>query len=428
MNETVTPRDFLAVPPQAVERARPSLYERLVVSALEKMSAGTLRLELPNGEVRPIGQPGSGVEATIRVASAEFFRKCVLFGDVGFGESYVDGDWETDSIERVISWAILNVEKSPGMAERKTRLIALNLLQFWNRWSHLLRPNDPRTARRNIAEHYDLGNSFYELWLDETMTYSSGRFTAPAQELREAQMQKYEALGHKLKLRPGEHLLEIGGGWGGMACHAAKHYGVRVTSVTISAAQYEFARARVEREGLSDRVEVRLQDYRDIRGSFDKIVSIEMMEALGDKYLPVFCAKLHELLAPHGLVALQYITVPDSRHSDLRRGVDFIQKHIFPGSLLLSVGRVSETFQRTGDLFLHELEDLGSSYARTLHLWWERFNARLEAVRALGFDERFVRKWNYYLQYCEAAFATRNISVVQAVYTRPNNRALHQPF
>jgi cyclopropane-fatty-acyl-phospholipid synthase len=153
-----------------------------------------------------------------------------------------------------------------------------------------------------------------------------------------------------------------------------------------------------------------------------------MMEALGDKYLPVFCAKLHELLAPHGLVALQYITVPDSRHSDLRRGVDFIQKHIFPGSLLLSVGRVSETFQRTGDLFLHELEDLGSSYARTLHLWWERFNARLEAVRALGFDERFVRKWNYYLQYCEAAFATRNISVVQAVYTRPNNRALHQPF
>jgi cyclopropane-fatty-acyl-phospholipid synthase len=257
------------------------------------------------------------------------------------------------------------------------------------------------------------------------MTYSSARFTSASETLRDAQIAKYDALCRKLRLQPGEHLLEIGSGWGGMACHAARHYGVRVTSVTISEEQFKFATDRVYCEGLSDRVEIRLQDYRSIRGCFDKIVSIEMMEALGDRYLRTYCEKLHELLAPRGLVALQYITVPDCRHAELRRGIDFIQKHIFPGSLLLSVGRVNEILNRSGNLFLHDLEDLGASYTRTLHAWWERFNAQLAAVRALGFDEGFIRKWNYYLQYCEAAFASRNISVVQAVYTRPNNRSLH---
>jgi cyclopropane-fatty-acyl-phospholipid synthase len=429
MNQTAANPVILSSPSH-IRKAPPrrSLYERLVLAALEKMTVGSLRLELPCGAVKTIGTPGSGVDAVIRVRSTAFFQKCVLFGDVGFGESYIDGDWETDSIERVISWAIANVENSPGMSGARSRAVALNLLQFYNRLLHILRPNDPRIARRNIAEHYDLGNSFYELWLDETMTYSSGYFTVPGQSLSAAQAAKYDALCRKLRLRPDEQLLEIGCGWGGMACHAAKHYGVRVTAVTISEAQFQFTRARVESEGLTDRVEIRLQDYRDIRGTFDKIVSIEMMEALGDRYLPTFCAKLHEVLKPEGLVALQYITVPDSRHAELRRGVDFIQKHIFPGSLLLSVGRVNETLQRTSDLFLLDLEDLGAGYARTLFLWWKRFNAQLPAVRALGFDERFIRKWNYYLQYCEAAFASRNISVVQAVYTRPNNRALHAQF
>jgi cyclopropane-fatty-acyl-phospholipid synthase len=428
MNENAAESTLLGSPPETALRPllKPGLYQRLVVGALEKMTAGSLRLELPDGSEKTIGVPGSGVDATIRVRSVDFFQKCVLFGDVGFGESYVEGDWETDSIERVISWAILNVEKSPGMSGSKIRSFALNLLQSYNRARHLLRPNDPRIARRNIAEHYDLGNDFYRLWLDETMTYSSAYFSEPSQDLGAAQVAKYDALCRKLKLQPGEHVLEIGSGWGGMACHAARGYGVKVTTVTISEEQFQFARARVEREGLADRVEVRLQDYRNLTGSFDKIVSIEMMEALGDRYLPIYCAKLHELLKPHGLVALQYITVPDCRHAELRRGVDFIQKHIFPGSLLLSVGRVNEALQRTGDLFLHDLEDLGASYARTLHVWWEKFNAQLSAVRALGFDERFFRKWNYYLQYCEAAFTSRNISVVQAVYTRPNNRSLHE--
>jgi cyclopropane-fatty-acyl-phospholipid synthase len=406
----------------------PGFYQRLVLDALEKMTAGSLRLELPGGGVRVIGTPGGAVEAMIRVHCADFFQKCVLFGDVGFGESYVDGDWETDSIERVISWAILNVENSPSMSGSRVRAFALNLLQFYNRALHLLRPNDLAIARRNISEHYDLGNDFYRLWLDETMTYSSAWFTAPDQTLRDAQVAKYDALCRKLRLQPGEHLLEIGSGWGSMACHAARQYGVRVTTVTISEEQFKFARERVAREGFADRVEVRLQDYRHITGSYDKIVSIEMMEALGDRFLPTYLEKIDALLKPAGLVALQYITVPDCRHAELRRGIDFIQKHIFPGSLLLSVGRVNEIMNRTGHLFLHHLEDLGASYARTLHEWWENFNAQLTAVGALGFDERFIRKWNYYLQYCEAAFASRNISVVQAVYTRPNNRTLHTHY
>ena len=403
-----------------------SLYERLVVAAFGEMTAGCLYLDLPNGERKIIGTPGAEVSALIRVRDAAFFRKCVLFGDVGFGESYVDGDWDTDSIERVIAWAVLNVEHSPTMSGSKAKHFALNLLKWYNRALHRLRPNSLETSRRNIAEHYDLGNDFYRLWLDNTMTYSSAYFTEPGQSLESAQVAKYDALCRKLQLRADDQVLEIGSGWGGFASHAVRTYGCRVTAVTISEAQLAYARERFAREGIADRAEVRLADYRTLTGSYDKIASIEMMEAIGDRYLETYFAKIHDLLKPGGLVAVQYITVPDSRHAELKRGVDWIQKHIFPGSLLLSVGRVNQAINRTGDLFLHDLEDLGASYARTLHAWWERFNGRVADVRALGFDARFVRKWNYYLQYCEAAFASRNISVVQAVFTRPNNRALHR--
>jgi cyclopropane-fatty-acyl-phospholipid synthase len=408
--------------------ARSGFYQRLVVDAFERMTAGCLRLELPDGSARTIGTTGAEMNATIRVRDPLFFQRCVLFGDVGFGESYVAGEWETDSIERVIAWAILNVENSPSMSGSKAQRFALNLLQFYNRALHLLRPNSLATSRRNISEHYDLGNEFYRLWLDPTMTYSSALFSAREQSLEAAQTAKYDALCRKLRLVQNDHVLEIGSGWGGFACHAVKHYGCRVTTVTISQRQLEYARERFTREGVADRVEIQLEDYRNLRGRFDRIVSIEMMEALGDHYLTTYCSKLHELLKPDGLVSLQYITVPDSRHAELRRGVDWIQKHIFPGSLLLSVGRVNEAMNRTGDFSLHELQDLGASYARTLRGWWKNFNARLDDVRALGFDARFIRKWNYYLQYCEAAFAGRNISVVQAIYTRPNNRHLHDPF
>jgi cyclopropane-fatty-acyl-phospholipid synthase len=297
---------------------------------------------------------------------------------------------------------------------------------MYNRVLHRLRPNSLKTSRRNIAEHYDLGNEFYALWLDETMTYSAAKFTEEGQPLEGAQWQKYEALCQKLELKSTDHVLEIGCGWGGFCTHAAREHGCRVTAVTISQEQHTFATERVKREGLDHLIEVRLQDYRHITGQFDKIASIEMLEAVGDAYVDGYFAKCHEVLKPNGMIAFQVITVPDCRYENLKRGVDWIQKHIFPGSLLLSMARINEAVNRTGDLFLHGLEDLGAGYAKTLRLWFERFNAKLDDVQALGFDDRFIRKWNLYLQYCEAAFATRNISVIQAVYTRPNNGALHR--
>ncbi|MEQ1858317.1 MAG: cyclopropane-fatty-acyl-phospholipid synthase family protein [Chthoniobacteraceae bacterium] len=405
-------------------RPRPTFYQRLILEVFAQMHEGYLRMELPDGTTLHHGTPGHEVSAHIRVARPTFFKRCVLFGDVGFGESYVDGDWETESIERVIAWAILNIENTPSMSGTTRRLWALNLLKFSNRVHHLLRPNSPRIARQNIAEHYDLGNDFYHLWLDPTMTYSSAKFSAPDQSLEAAQIAKYDTLCRKLRLGSGDHLLEIGSGWGGMASHAVRHYGCRVTTVTISQRQYEYARERFAREGIADRVDLRLQDYREITGRFDKVVSIEMMEALGDRYLETFFAKLHEVTKPDALIALQYITVPDSRHAELRRGIDFIQKHIFPGSLLLSIGRVNQALHRTGTLSLVELEDIGLDYARTLRRWFDTFTAKLDDIRAQGFDDRFIRKWSYYLQYCEAAFEMRNISVVHALYSRPNNPRL----
>ena len=424
MNETITAQPLST---SGVHSSFP-FYQSILLRVFATLTEGRLRLELPDGSIREFGPANAALSARISVRNPVFFQKCVLFGDIGFGESYVDGDWETDSIERVISWAIANVNRLPSMSGTKVRALFFNILKGYNQIQHWLRPNSLTTSRRNISEHYDLGNEFYRLWLDPTLTYSSARYTAPGQSLEAAQFSKYDALCQKLRLQPGDHVLEIGSGWGGFSLHASQNYGCRVTTITISEEQFKLARQRFADAGLSDKIQILLQDYRLLSGSFDKIVSIEMMEALGDRYLETYLSKLNQLLKPSGLIGLQFITVPDCRHAQLRKGVDWIQKHIFPGSLLLSLGRVSEALNRTSDLTLHELEDLGASYAKTLHVWWEQFNAKLDQVAALGFDGRFVRKWNYYLQYCEAAFASRNISVVQAVYTRPNNATLHTAY
>ncbi|HEX4086460.1 MAG TPA: cyclopropane-fatty-acyl-phospholipid synthase family protein [Chthoniobacteraceae bacterium] len=400
------------------------LCEALVFRTLKKMQRGHMEIALPDGRRWTLGKPGAEVTARFRVRRQRFFQRLVFFGDIGLGESYVEGDWDTEDIQGVIAWFILNIEDEPARLGSRVKTTLVNLLRGWNRLHHRMRPNSVPVSRRNISEHYDLGNEFYALWLDPTMTYSSAIFTGPGQSLEVAQRAKYDALCDRLRLAPGDRVLEIGCGWGGFAEHAATRHGCHITAVTISQAQYDFARMRIQRAGLEDRVEIRLQDYRQINGQFDKIASIEMMEALGDRYLETYFSRVHALLAPRGLAAFQYITVPDCRHAALKRGVDWIQRHIFPGSLLLSVGRVNEALNRTGDLFLHGLDDYGSSYARTLQLWRDAFNAQLENVRKLGFDDRFIRKWNYYLSYCEAAFAMRNISVVQAVYTRPNNLSL----
>jgi cyclopropane-fatty-acyl-phospholipid synthase len=423
-SRTLTLDDELDAPTAPARRM--GFYERLVMSTLRSFPIGSLRMTLPDGSEHRLGDPMAPASLEMRVRSWEFFRHCALFGNVGFGEAYVEGDWDSDDVAGVIAWFIQNIHATQGSRASSTRLAGTNLLKFYNRMLHRLRPNSVKNSRRNIAEHYDLGNDFYALWLDETMTYSAAKFTTEDQPLEGAQWQKYEALCQKLELKPTDHVLEIGCGWGGFCTHAAREHGCRVTAVTISQEQHKFATERVKREGLEHLVEIRLQDYRHVTGQYDKIASIEMLEAVGDAYVDGYFAKCHEVLKPNGMLAFQVITVPDCRYDNLKRGVDWIQKHIFPGSLLLSMARINEAVNRTGDMFLHGLEDLGAGYAKTLRLWFERFNAKLDDVQALGFDDRFIRKWNLYLQYCEAAFATRNISVIQAVYTRPNNGALHR--
>ena len=418
---------------------KPSFYRGAIFRAFAGMTRGHLRLELPDGGVHEIGTqadalsrhlpPGLTASVHIRVRREVFFKKCVLAGDIGFAESYIDGDWETPNLSSVLAWFLLNVEDAPtlsGSARKQAQSWALNLLRVTNRLGHALRPNTREIARRNIREHYDLSNDFFALFLDPSMMYSAARWpaAAPSLSLEEAQRAKNDALCQALRLTATDHVLEIGTGWGGWSLHAARTYGCRVTTVTISQQQFDLATKRIAAAGLNDRVSVELRDYRDIQGSFDKVVSIEMMEAIGHRYLPEFCGVLDRVLKRDGLLALQFITCPDARYDEFRHGVDFIQKHIFPGSLLLSLNRVNDQLARAGGFVLNRVEDFGPDYARTLRIWRDNFNARLEQVRALGFDERFIRKWTYYLGYCEAAFAMRNISVVHTLHTRANNLAL----
>jgi cyclopropane-fatty-acyl-phospholipid synthase len=417
------------VPAVAVQYSTSGFAERMVLGLLGKLRCGGLRLEHADGRVRHFGEVGAVVTARVVLRDdQEFFKRCAYYGNIGMGEAYTDGLWETDDIAAVISWFIDNMNALQGSDTSSAKLPGVNFLNLVNWFRHLKRENTVDTSRRNIAEHYDLGNDFYRLWLDPSMTYSSARFDNAEQSLEDAQFGKYEALCTKLKLGPTDHVLEIGCGWGGFAVHAAKRFGCRVTGVTISEAQAAYARERVAQAGLEERIEIRIQDYRHITGRFDKIASIEMLEAVGDKYHDSFFAKCAEVLSPHGLLGVQMITVPDCRYGSLKKGVDWIQRHIFPGSLLLSVGRINDVLLKTGDLFMHDLEDLGADYARTLATWHDNFNAVRDSIERMGFDDAFIRTWNYYLKYCEAGFATRNISVVQAVYTRPNNPILHHRF
>lgn len=385
------------------------------------MDKGSLHLTLADGEQIAIGNGEGGISAKIVINHDEFYKRIILFGDIGFGEAFVDGLWDTDNITKVIKWVLLNIENAPGVSGSNIQTLSLNLLKWFNKLSHFKRANTVDGSRRNIAEHYDLNNDFFGSFLDPTMTYSSAYFYRDGLSLEEAQLAKYERLCMQLNLRASDHVLEIGSGWGGNAIYMATKYGCRVTSLTISEEQHKMAVERVEAAGLGDRVKIMLKDYRLMEGVFDKIVSVEMLEAVGFSYLDVYFKKCHDLLKKNGILALQVITSPDSRYESLKKGVDWIQKHIFPGSLLPSVAAINGAVNRTGDLSMVDLKDIGLDYAKTLKLWFDAFNANLPTVKSLGFDDSFIRKWNYYLCYCEAAFAMRNISAMQLVYTRPNN-------
>ena len=389
------------------------------------MPVGGLLLKYSDGTSQQYGEEGHEIEATIQlIDDKEFFRQCVAYGNVGMGEAYMAKIWDTPDIKAVITWFIRNMHAKMGKNASSNKLKAVNKLKFLNKLFHIARANTIRTSKKNISEHYDLGNDFYKLFLDPSMTYSSGLFTKEDTTLEESQYEKYDALCRKLQIKEGDHVLEIGCGWGGFACHAATHYGCKITGVTISQEQLNYGLERVKKAGLEDKVDLRMQDYREITGQFDHIVSIEMLEAVGDKYLPVYFKKCNELLKPDGALGIQIITVPDCRYEGLKQGVDFIQRHIFPGSLLLSLGRIAQVMKKTGELTTFQVDDMGLDYAKTLSAWYDQFNDELPAVREQGFSETFIRKWNYYLKYCEAAFQTRNISVVQAIYTKPNNEKL----
>lgn len=399
----------------------PSFYERIVLDMLSRMDRGRLDVSLPGGQTVTLGNGEGGVRADITVNDQDFFRRCVLYGDVGFGEAYTDGLWDTTSITNVIKWFLLNIDNAPNVSGSQVKTAVLGSLRLFNKLTHLRRANTLDTARKNISEHYDLSNEFFSLWLDPTMTYSSAYFREAGMTLEEAQHEKYDRLSRKMNLKPEHHVLEIGSGWGGNAIHMAKNYGCKVTSITISEEQQKLATERVKAAGLSDRVNVILEDYRKMEGQFDRIVSIEMLEAVGAQFYDIYFRQLHRLLKKDGVVALQVITCPDSRFEELRRGVDWIQKHIFPGSLLPSVAAMNRAVNNTGDLTLVDLKDLGQDYARTLAAWCSNFNRVKDKLESLGFDDRFRRKWNYYFCYCEAAFAMRNINVLQLIYSRPNN-------
>jgi len=385
------------------------------------MDKGTLYLTLPDGEQITFGNGEGNIEANIVVNSDEFYKRIILYGDIGFGEAYVDSLWDTDNITSVINWVLLNIENAPGVSGSSIQTLSLNLLKLYNKLSHFKRANTLEGSRKNISAHYDLNNDFFASFLDPTMTYSSAYFYKDGLSLQEAQLAKYDRLCRQLHLKPSDHVLEIGSGWGGNAIYMAKTYGCKVTSLTISEEQHKMAVERVEAEGLGHKVKILLKDYRLMEGVFDKIVSVEMLEAVGFKFMDVYFKKCHDLLKKNGVLAIQVITSPDSRYESFRKGVDWIQKHIFPGSLLPSVGAINRSINRTGDLTMVDLKDIGLDYAKTLKLWYDAFNANLSKVKALGFDEIFIRKWNYYLCYCEAAFTMRNINVMHLVYTRPNN-------
>lgn len=383
----------------------------LLITLGRCLRAGTVLLELPDGSRHLFEGTEAGPSAALRVIRPRFVRRLLLGGHNGFAEAYVDGDFETDDLAAMIELGALNEAAWQRVVNGHP------IMRFLQRLPHLLRANSKVGSKRNIAYHYDLGNAFYEQWLDPSMTYSSAVFASETDSLESAQQNKYQAMMQLAELTPDHHLLEVGCGWGGFAAYAAKQTGCRVTGITISEEQYDYARKRVHLDGLAEKVEIRRQDYRDVTGSFDRVASIEMFEAVGERYWPVFFAKLRDALHPEGRIALQIITIDDAIWEPYRRGADFIQRHIFPGGLLPSRNALKTNIQQAGLEWIGD-SGFGLDYARTLANWSQRFEAAWPGIAALGYDERFRRMWHYYLAYCEVGFQIGRIDVRQIALSR----------
>jgi cyclopropane-fatty-acyl-phospholipid synthase len=394
------------------------LARALLLGQLAKIRHGRLRL-IDGDFDRSFGRltEQGPFEVTLRVRSPRFYSDVVFAGTVGSGEAYLNGHWECDDLTALVRLMIVNRELMNDVDSGWSRLSAPVF-----KAAHWLNRNDKSGSRRNIAAHYDLGNRFFELFLDESLAYSCGIFAGPEASLYDASIAKFDAACSKLGLTAGQHLLEIGTGWGGLAIHAARHYGCRVTTTTISREQYELARERVASAGLQDRITLLLEDYRDLRGEYDALVSIEMVEAVGHQYLDTYFRKCNDLLKPTGAMLLQAITIRDQFYDQAIRSVDFIKRYIFPGSFIPSVRILVDSVARVTDLKLYHLEDVGPHYARTLRLWRERFLRQAAEVRAQGYPESFVRMWEFYLCYCEGGFEERQLGDVQMLLTKPRSR------
>lgn len=383
---------------------------------LSKLTIGHLVVTYPNGEVHHYGNLNEEPIA-LSLNNHQLFKRIALYGDIGFAESYMDGDFECNDLTGLISIALHNAEHLESLSHHEKRFSLYNLLPQFNRVRHWMRKNSKTASRKNISEHYDLSNDFFSLMLDKTMMYSSAIFESPEDSLYEAQTRKIDHLAKKLGITKGSKVLEIGSGWGSMAAHLAKTYGAEVTTVTLSIEQLKHAKERFSDNGVENMIDILLQDYRDTQGKYDAIISIEMFEAVGKEYFDVFFKKCQSLLNPGGVLAMQIITMPDHRYDAYCKGTDFIQKYIFPGGHLPSVSKLLDTTSRHTRLSLKHMEEFTQDYALTLRQWNENFHAELENVKSLGFDEYFIRMWRMYLTYCEAAFLTKNVHLVQVVFT-----------
>ena len=389
----------------------PRYFAAVFENAL-RLERGRIDFCLPDGRVFRAEGAGPGPAAEICVLNKDVFARLIRDGDLGFSEAYLEGWWTTPDLQGFMDLVTIGnsqvYDAFPGFAMVR----AYERLRFW------LQSNSKRQARKNIAAHYDLGNDFYKLWLDDSMTYSSALFKTGQESLEKAQVLKYASMVDQLDAKRGDHVLEIGCGWGGFAEYAAGQRGLRVTGLTISQAQHDYAVKRIAKAGLSDRVEIKLQDYRDETGIYDGIASIEMFEAVGEKYWPVYFDTVMARLRPGARATLQIITTQDARFEVYRKSVDFIQKYIFPGGMLPSPTVLRREIERAGLKVLGSVE-FGKSYSQTLRRWHETFNGRWAEVAHLGFDERFRRMWNFYLTSCAGAFEGGNCDVTQITIARP---------
>jgi len=392
------------------------LARRLLLRQLERLEAGSLTLV--DGGEHDFGTAGSQPSARVTVHRARFFRRAVFGGALGVAGAYLDGDWDADNLAGLFRLFLRNEDRLGRLDGGTARLATAGY-----RLGQWARRNTPSGSRRNIRDHYDLGNDLFRLFLDESMTYSCALFDDPAADLASAQRAKLDRICRKLDLGPDTQVLEIGTGWASFAIHAAKHYGCHVTTTTISPAQYALAAEQIRAHGVDHRITLLQSDYRDLTGRFDRLVSIEMIEAVGASHLPTFLGHCSARLRPDGRMLLQVIATGEQYYDRYRRSVDFIQQYVFPGSHCPALRAVLTAMGRTSDLRATHMEDLTPDYVLTLQHWRANFTAAADAVRALGYPERFLRLWDYYLQYCEAGFAERHVADVQLVLDKPNTQS-----